>query len=246
MNQISRRNKISLSDRQAQLQALLAERLKSESAATQQRVYQWLSNNQYFLDNELFDFYFCVAQNIAAVEELGRSDGRIVQAKEEIQQSAQLLEDRLNAIGDRHSSLEQKLDEAIASLATERQNINTISTGLVDATSSLIQEQKQVLLRTQAAKKIAINSVKLAYAIPIVTLLVWGTLAFFAGKLHEYNTADAVNNRVLASQALRVRKNCQQQYLANPKKMNSSGDGIVRNCPGFEYVIPAGQQKVAE
>jgi len=43
----------------------------------------------------LFDFYFCVAQNIAAQEEFGRSDDRIVQAKEEIQQSAQLLEDRL-------------------------------------------------------------------------------------------------------------------------------------------------------
>ena len=246
MNQISRRNKISLSDRQAQLQALLTERLKSEPTTTQQRVYEWLSDNQYFLDNELFDFYFCVAQNIAAVEELGRSDGRIVQAKEEIQQSAQLVEDRLIALGDRHSSLEQKLDDAIKSLATERQNIHTISTGLVDATSNLIQEQKQVLLGTQAAKKIAINSVKLAYAIPIAALLVWGTLAFLAGKLHEYNTADAVNNRALASQALRVRKNCQQQYLANSKKMNPSGDGIVRNCPGFEYVIPAGQRKVAK
>lgn len=246
MNQISRRTKISLGDRQAQLQALLAERLTRESAATQQRVYEWLSNNQYFLDNELFDFYFCVAQNIAAVEELGRSDGRILQAKEQIQQSAQLLEDRLNAIGDRHSSLEQQLDEAIVSLATERQNINTISTGLVDATSNLIQEQKQVLLLTQAAKKVAINSVKLAYAIPIVTLLACGTIAFFAGKIYEYNTADAVNHRVLASLALRVRKNCQQQYLANPQKMNPSGDGIVRNCPGFEYVIPAGQRKVAK
>lgn len=246
MNQISRRNKISLSDRQAQLQALLTERLKSEPTTTQQRVYEWLSDNQYFLDNELFDFYFCVAQNIAAVEELGRSDGRIVQAKEEIQQSAQLVEDRLIALGDRHSSLEQKLDDALKSLDTERQNLQTISTGLVDATSSLIQEQKQVLLGIQAAKKIAINSVKLAYAIPIAALLVWGTLAFFAGKLHEYNTADAVNHRALASQALRVRKNCQQQYLANPKKMNSSGNGIVRNCPGFEYIIPAGQRKVAK
>ena len=97
-----------------------------------------------------------------------------------------------------------------------------------------------MLLGIQAAKKIAINSVKLAYAIPIAALLVWGTLAFLAGKLHEYNTADAVNNRALASQALRVRKNCQQQYLANSKKMNP------RNCPGFEYVIPAGQRKVAK
>lgn len=245
MNQISRRTKISLGDRQAQLKALLAERLTRESAATQQHVYEWLSDNQYFLDNELFDFYFCVAQNIAAVEELGRSDDRILQAKEEIQQSAQLVEDRLIALGDRYSSLEQKLDEAIKSLVTERQNMYTISTGLVDATSNLIQEQKQVLLEIQAAKKIARNSVKLAYAIPIAALLVWGTLAFFAGKLHEYNTADAVNHRVLASLALRVRKNCQQQYIMSPKKMNPSGDGVVRNCPGFEYVIPTGQRKVA-
>lgn len=48
MNQISRRNKISLGDRQVQLQALLAERIKDESVATQQRVYEWLSDNQYF------------------------------------------------------------------------------------------------------------------------------------------------------------------------------------------------------
>ncbi len=148
-------------------------------------------------------------------------------------------------MGDRHSSLEQKLDDALKSLDTERQNLQTISIGLVDATSSLIQEQKQVLLLIHAAKKIAINSVKLAYAMPIAALVAWGTLAFFAGKLHEYNTADAVNNRVLASLALRVRKNCQRQYTENPKKMNPSGDGIVRNCPGFEYVIPAGQRKAA-
>lgn len=100
-----------------------------------------------------------------------------------------------------------------------------------------------MLLGIQAAKKIARNSVKLVYAIPIAALVVWGTPAFFAGKLHQYNTADAVNNRILASQALRVRKNCQQQYSKNPKKMNPSGDGIVRNCPGFEYVIPAKQRK---
>jgi hypothetical protein len=50
---------------------------------------------------------------------------------------------------------------------------------------------------------------------------VWGTPAFFAGKLYKYNTADAVNNRILASQALRVRKNCQQQYSKNPKKNES-------------------------
>ena len=100
-----------------------------------------------------------------------------------------------------------------------------------------------MLLGTQAAKKIAINSVKLAYAIPIAALLAWGTLAFFAGKLHEYNTVNAVNNRALASLALRVRKNCQQQYLANPQKMNPSGDRIIRNCPGFEYLIPSKQRK---
>ena len=146
-------------------------------------------------------------------------------------------------MGDRYSSLEQKLDGSIKSLATERQNIHTISTGLVDATSNLIQEQKQVLLETQAAKKIAINLIKLAYAIGITALLLCGTLTFFAGKIHEYNTADAVNHRALASLALRVRKNCQQQYLANPKKMNPTSDGIVRSCPGFEYIIPAGQRK---
>ncbi len=84
MIQTGRRNKISLSEQQAQLQTLLAGRLEGESTATRQRVYEWLSNNHYFLDNELFDFYFCVAQNIAAVKELGRLDGKLIQAQEEI------------------------------------------------------------------------------------------------------------------------------------------------------------------
>jgi hypothetical protein len=43
-------------------------------------VYRWLLNNQYFVDNELFDFYFCVAQNLAAVEALGGSGEKIVRA----------------------------------------------------------------------------------------------------------------------------------------------------------------------
>ncbi|NJM89244.1 MAG: hypothetical protein HC847_20840 [Hydrococcus sp. RU_2_2] len=47
-----------------------------------------------------------------------------------------------------------------------------------------------------------------------------------AGKLHEYNSADAINNRALANQTLRVRQNCLQQYLKNSQKMNPSQDGF--------------------
>ena len=65
--------KPTLSQQQRELQESIEERLKDKKPQFQERVYRWLLNNQYFVDNELFDFYFCVAQNIAAVEILGGS-----------------------------------------------------------------------------------------------------------------------------------------------------------------------------
>ena len=50
------------------------------------------------MDNELFDFYFCVAQNIAAVELLGGFGNRIVKAKIELKKSAQAYTNQIVSI----------------------------------------------------------------------------------------------------------------------------------------------------
>ena len=81
--------KLTLSQQQQKLKELIDKRLRSEESGIKQRAYQWLNDNQYFVDNELFDFYFCVAQNIAAVEVLGGSGEKIVKAKIELEESVE-------------------------------------------------------------------------------------------------------------------------------------------------------------
>lgn len=68
--------KPTLSQQQDELRELIAERLETQESQVRERVYRWLLDNRYFVDNELFDFYFCVAQNIAAVEVLGGVGGK--------------------------------------------------------------------------------------------------------------------------------------------------------------------------
>lgn len=82
--------KPTLPQQQNELRKLIDERLQNEDTKIRQRVYQWLNDNQYFVDNELFDFYFCMAQNLAAVEVLGASGEKIVKAKTKLEQSAQV------------------------------------------------------------------------------------------------------------------------------------------------------------
>ena len=81
--------KLTLSQQQNELQKFIEQRLSKEKPEVKERVHQWLCDNQYFADNELFDFYFCVAQNIAAVEVLGGSGEKIVRAKQELEESAE-------------------------------------------------------------------------------------------------------------------------------------------------------------
>ena len=81
--------KPSLPQQQNELRKLIDERLESEESTVKEQIYQWLNNNQYFTDNELFDFYFCIAQNLAAVELMGASGEKIVKAKNELEQSAE-------------------------------------------------------------------------------------------------------------------------------------------------------------
>ncbi len=187
-----------LSQQQNELQELIEERLANEEIKIRQQVYQWLSDNQYFLDNELFDFYFCVAQNLAAVEVLGGSGQKILKAKVELEQSVEVftiqfvnasnqigeqLEIQLSAVREKQDKLEQKLNETLEGLAMEHQNLKTISNGLVNSTTVLLKKQKQMLVQTEAARQFAFNSVIVAWAIPVMALLGWGILFMVIGKL---------------------------------------------------------------
>ena len=185
----------SLSQQQNELRALIDERLRNEQIKIRQQIYQWLSDNQYFVDNELFDFYFCVAQNLAAVEVLGASGDKISKAKDELETSAQVytaqfidtatqmsnqLESQFSAIKERQDRLEKKLNEVLEGLATEHENLHAISTGLVNSTAALLTKQKQMLVKTQAARNFVHDSVILAWAIPVMAMLGWGVLLFLA------------------------------------------------------------------
>ncbi len=189
MNYIRNR---SLSQQQNELREFIDQRLLDEEEKIRQRVYQWLNDNQYFLDNELFDFYFSVSQNIAAVEVLGASGQKILKAKVELEKSAEAyaiqfvnasnqiserLESQLSVVREKQDQLEQKLNEVLEGLAMEHQNLKAISTGLVNSTAVLLKKQKQMLVQTETARKFAFNSVIIAWAIPIITLL--GYIAIF-------------------------------------------------------------------
>ena len=186
--------KSSLPQQQNELRKLIDERLNREDLKVKERIYQWLNDNQYFTDNELFDFYFCVAQNLAAVEVLGGSGEKIVRAKQELEDSVQActtqivdtsnwineqLRGQLQNIEQNQHSLDIKLVEVLEGLVTRERNLQTISTGLVNSVSVLLKKQKQLVIQTEAARKYAHQTVMIAWIIPVVTLLVLGLIAIF-------------------------------------------------------------------
>ena len=140
--------KLTLLQQQNDLEDLIGQRLYSEKPEIRQQVYKWLSDNQYFVDNELFDFYFSVAQNIAAVQVLGASGEKIVKAKIELEESVQVyttqivdtsnwineqLQGQLDNIQKNQQQLDKKLIQVLGGLTTENQNLKTVSTGLVNS-----------------------------------------------------------------------------------------------------------------
>ncbi len=178
--------KPTLPQQQNELRKLIDERLNGEDLKVKERVYQWLNDNQYFVDNELFDFYFCVAQNIAAVEVLGGSGEKIVKAKAELEESAEVytsqvvdlsnwmqekLENQLQSVQSNQQKLDTKLVEVIEGLTTERRNLQTVSTGLVNSASVLLKKQNQLVIQTEDVIKHTRQTVMIAWIIPIVTLL---------------------------------------------------------------------------
>ena len=191
-------NKLTLPQRQQELQELIDKRLTNENSKVRQRVYRWLSDNQYFVDNELFDFFFCVAQNIAAVEVLNGSGEKIVKAEIELKESAEAyttqivetsnwidkqLKEQLLNIQKNQQKLDTKLVQVMDGLATREQNLQTISTGLVNSTSVLIKKQNQLVIQTEAVRRSAKRTVIIAWSIPIVTLLVLGLIAIFWNQM---------------------------------------------------------------
>ena len=142
--------KPTLTQQQNELRKLIDERINEGESKVRQRIYQWLNDNQYFMDNELFDFYFCVAQNLAAVEVLGGSGEKIVKAKVEEKFAEayttqivdtsnwinEQLDSQLNSVQQNQKKLDTKLVQVMEGLAREHQNLQAVSTGLVNSTSS--------------------------------------------------------------------------------------------------------------
>jgi chromosome segregation ATPase len=143
-------------------------------------------DNQYFGDNELFDFYFCVAQNLAAVEVLGGSGEKIVKAKIELEESVEAyttqivdtsnwiheqLEGQLQGVLENQQKLDTKLVKVMKGLTREHENLKTISTGLVNSISTLMARQRQLLVQTETARKLTLISVIAAWIVPVITLL---------------------------------------------------------------------------
>lgn len=178
--------KPTLSQQQNELRILIDERLSGEDSKVKERVYQWLFNNHYLVDNELFDFYFCVAQNIAAVEVLSGSGEKIVEAKIELEESVkvyttqivdtsnwinQQLKGQLENVQKNQQKLDTKLIQVLEGLTKEHHNLQTISTGLVNSTSVLLKKQKQLVIQTEAARRYAHQTLMIAWIIPALTLL---------------------------------------------------------------------------
>jgi DNA repair exonuclease SbcCD ATPase subunit len=195
---VSYLRKPTLPQQQDELQELIDERLKNEEIRIRQRVYQWLNDNRYFVDNELFDFYFCVAQNISAVEVLGGSGEKIVKAKMELEESVEAyttqvvdtsnwineqLTGQLQNVQKNQQKLDTKLLEVLEGLAKEHRNLQAISTGLVNSISTLMARQRQLLVQTETARKFAFQSVIIAWIIPVMALLGWLAILLFFSRL---------------------------------------------------------------
>ena len=187
--------KPTLLQQQNEQRELIDERLNGENSKVKERVYQWLVDNQYFVDNELFDFYLCVAQNITAVEVLGGSGEKIVKAKIELSESAgayttqivdtsnwinEQLKSQLENIQQNQQKLDIKLIEVLSGLAREQRNLQTISNGLVNSTSVLLKKQLQLVTQTEAARRYTHQTMIIAWIIPVVTLLGYLALLYFS------------------------------------------------------------------
>ena len=145
----------------------------------------------------MFDFYFCVAQNIAAVEVLGGSGEKIVKAKIELEESVEAyttqivdtsnwineqLKGQLDNIQQNQQKLDTKLIEVLSGLTREHQNLQTISNGLVNSSSVLLKKQKQLVIQAEIITRHIHQTVVIAGIMTITTLLGFIGILFFFNK----------------------------------------------------------------
>jgi hypothetical protein len=186
--------KLTLSQQQDELREFVEQRLGKEKSQVRERVYRWLIDNRYFVDNELFDFYFCVAQNIAAVEVLGGSGEKIVRAKKELEKAVEVyttqivdtsnwineqLMGQLQNVQQNQQQLDTKLIQVMEGLTKEHRNLQTISTGLVNATSVLLKKQQELVMETEDAARFVRFTVILAWIVLITSLSGFGLVYLF-------------------------------------------------------------------
>jgi hypothetical protein len=186
--------KPTLSQQQDELREWVDERLKNEAQGIKERVSQWLLDNQYFVDNELFDFYFCVAQNIAAVEVLGGSGEKIFKAKKELDGSVEAyttqivdtskwineqLKGQLQNVQKNQQKLDTRLVQVLEGLTKEHRNLQTISTGLVNSTSVLLKKQQELVIQTEEAVRFVRLTVVIAVIVLISSFLGLGLVCLF-------------------------------------------------------------------
>ena len=134
----------------------------------------------------MFDFYFCVAQNIAAVEVLGSSGEKIIKAKKELVESAEIytnqvvntsnwiheqLESQLKSVQSNQQKLDIKLVQVLEGLAKEHQNLKTVSNGLVNSTSVLLKKQTQLVIQTEVSRKYAHRTLMVAWILPFASFI---------------------------------------------------------------------------
>jgi hypothetical protein len=168
--------KPSLSQRQNELKKLLDEKLKNYSALRKNRVYDWLNDNQYFVDDELFDFYLCVAQNLAATEELSECGLEINQAKKELELAAEaykkkIIETSLEVAAKQEYSLKKIQSKMVHKSQLEHQKLLEVSTRLFNANVMLMAKQKKLLSETKEATTASRNTIFMAVATLAMTLL---------------------------------------------------------------------------
>lgn len=190
MNYLNGRNLVLRSE---ELEKFLDRHLNTEDVKIRQRIYEWLRDNQYFLDNELFDFYFCVAQNIAAVEVLGGSGQEIIEAGTSLQKSAKIcakqieengkylnqelekmqvqlnnLDRELDNIRQNQEQISQSSVELIKKFNREQENLEAVSKGLIISVDSLLDKQRKLSIVMKWSKKYVYNSF-----ITIIALIGW-------------------------------------------------------------------------
>ncbi len=80
------------------------------------------------------------------------------------------MKHQLHSVRDSQEKLELKFNQVLEGLTIERENLKTISTGLVNSTTTMIARQRQLLVETEAARKFVFQSVIIAWVILLMAL----------------------------------------------------------------------------